>query len=193
MDAADLAAAIGMHVTTLRFHLGVLEDAGLVGRRVERSGRPGRPRQLYSAVTAEGDSGSHLLAEVLTGALAADPETGSDWSERAGRKWADDLHLATPPDDEPPTSWEGATNQVGRLFDQLGFAPQLVTEPDRMEIELHACPFRDLAGTAPQIVCTVHLGLLRGALSRLGVESAGRATLTPFVGPELCVASVPRH
>ena len=189
MDAASLAASVGMHVTTLRFHLDVLEDAGLVRRHAERSGRPGRPRQLYSAVTAR-DDGNRQLAEVLTGALVADSETGVVRAEQAGRRWAESLHVASPVD-VAPMSFEDATDQVGQLFEQLGFAPEIVTEADRRRIELHACPFRELASSAPQIVCTMHLGLLRGALSHLGVEQAEQATLSPFVAPELCVAAIP--
>jgi hypothetical protein len=43
------------------------------------------------------------------------------------------------------------------------------------------------------VVCTVHLGLLRGALRRFGVppRQARLAGLRPFVEPELCVADIP--
>ena len=39
----DLAAAVGLHSSTLRGHLLVLADAGFVEQVVLRDGRPGRP------------------------------------------------------------------------------------------------------------------------------------------------------
>lgn len=80
---------------------------------------------------------------------------------------------------------------LGDLFDWLGFAPRLVDDAAQRHLELDACPFRDLARAYPHIVCTVHLGLLRGALSRLRVPAAEQAGLRPFVEPELCIADVP--
>ncbi len=184
LDAASLAASIGVHVTTVRFHLDVLEDAGLVQRRPERVGRPGRPRQLYRAIPAE--DGDRQLAEVLTGALAAEPDA-EDFAERAGRRWAEH---EVPAERAGSSTWDEATERVGQLFDRLGFAPLLVDQPDRRRWELHACPFRALAESHPQVVCTVHLGLMRGALERLHVGQT--PSLQPFVTPELCVAEVSR-
>lgn len=187
MDVTALATAVGLHVTTARFHLEVLERAGLVTRAVERVGRPGRPRQLYVATgAAEANEGHRQLAEVLTGVLAADTDRGSPWAEQAGRQWAErQVPVAE------GLSWEDGTRRVGELFDRLGFAPRLVDDDRGRHLALDGCPFRDLARTYPQVVCTVHTGLLRGALGRLGVASAEEAGLRPFVEPELCVADVP--
>lgn len=186
VDVAGLAAAVGLHVTTARSHLDVLERAGLVRRAAERDGRPGRPRQLYAAAAAsEATEGHRQLAEVLAGVLDADPDNGPQRAEQAGRQWADR---------QVPTgqrlSWDDGTREVGYLFDRLGFAPRLV-EATQRRLELDACPFRDLAQAYPHIVCMVHLGLLRGALHNLQVASAERAGLRPFVEPELCVADLP--
>jgi len=187
MDVAALAAAVGLHVTTARFHLDVLERAGLIRSAVERAGRPGRPRQLYSvAAPPEPGEGHRELAEALASVLDADPDAGPQWAERAGRRWAE-AQVPT----SPGLSWQKGTRQVGDLFDRLGFAPRLVHDDAEWHLELGACPFRDLARAHPHIVCTVHLGLLRGALGRLGVPTAERAGLRPFVEPELCVADVP--
>ncbi|GIV00644.1 MAG: hypothetical protein KatS3mg014_2259 [Actinomycetota bacterium] len=43
-----------------------------------------------------------------------------------------------------------------------------------------------MAEEHPEIVCSVHLGLLEGALEALGVRAA--TELRPFLEPELCVA-----
>ena len=42
--AAELGAEVGLHVTTVRFHLDQLVAAGLVESAVRREGGAGRPR-----------------------------------------------------------------------------------------------------------------------------------------------------
>ena len=59
LDATELAGRIGLHPNTIRFHLGVLLDAGLVSSRPAERASPGRPRILYAlrpeAAAAEHD------------------------------------------------------------------------------------------------------------------------------------------
>jgi predicted ArsR family transcriptional regulator len=186
LDVAVLAAAVGLHVTTARFHLDVLERAGLVRRATARDSRPGRPRMLYVATAAADVSEGHRqLADALVAALAADPRTGRNWAEQAGRHWADNQVPAA-----DGQSWEEGTRQVSDVFGRLGFAPRVVDDSQQRHLELDACPFRDLARTYPDVVCSLHLGLLRGSLSRLRVPLAEQAGLRPFVGSELCIADI---
>lgn len=189
LDVATLAAAVGLHVTTARFHLDVLGRSGLVRRAVERAGRRGRPRQLYrAAAVPEGSDGYRQLAAVLAGGLATDAEDGSHRAELAGGRWAEEALPAG-----RGWSWEDGTRQVGDLFDRLGFAPRLVDDAQHRHLELDGCPFRDVARAHPHIVCTVHLGLLRGVLRQLRLPTAAEGVgLRPFVGPELCIADIPR-
>ena len=51
---------------------------------------------------------------------------------------------------------------------------------------MHRCPFRDLAEEHGDVVCSVHLGLIRGALAVGAPVTATR--LEPFVEPSLCRA-----
>jgi predicted ArsR family transcriptional regulator len=186
LDATVLAAAVGLHVTTARFHLDVLERAGLVHRATARDSRPGRPRMLYVATAvADANEGHRQLADALVAALAADPRTARPWAEQAGRRWADSQVPAA-----EGQSWEEGTTEVSDMFGRLGFAPRVVDDSQQRHLELDACPFRDLARAYPDVVCSLHLGLLRGSLSRLRVPLAEQAGLRPFVGAELCVADI---
>ncbi|MDT3441388.1 MULTISPECIES: metalloregulator ArsR/SmtB family transcription factor [unclassified Pseudofrankia] len=78
-----------------------------------------------------------------------------------------------------------------RLLDDLGFAPEPpgvgVDAGSDLRVRLRHCPFLELAETRAQVVCPVHLGVMRGALD------AWKAPLTvdrlePFAEPDLCVA-----
>jgi predicted ArsR family transcriptional regulator len=77
--------------------------------------------------------------------------------------------------------------RVVRMLDDIGFQPELVAGGS--EIRLRHCPFHELARDRPEVVCSIHLGLIRGALQQLGApEEALR--LVPFVTPTLCVVEI---
>ena len=78
--------------------------------------------------------------------------------------------------------------ELAALLDQQGFAP----EYDGLEIRMRRCPFHDLAESHPEIVCTVHEGLLSGALEELGAPLEVDR-LDAFVRPDLCVARFTRR
>ena len=71
------AAEVGLHVTTVRFHLDQLVAAGLVESAVRREGGAGRPRKVYSLAPGSLDDvdaraeADHL--RLLSGLLASDP------------------------------------------------------------------------------------------------------------------------
>jgi predicted ArsR family transcriptional regulator len=176
LDANELALTLGLHPNTVRWHLGVLTDAGLVEGRREDAHRPGRPRTLYSLcanAAASGRDEFRLLASVLTSALGRQPDAAAK-SEAAGRDWG--RYLAPRRSPLASATHDEAIADAVRLLDEQGFAP----EAKDGDIRLRRCPYLDLAEQHPEVVCSVHKGLLAGALERLDVE------LEPFVEPNLC-------
>ena len=67
------------------------------------------------------------------------------------------------------------------------FQPELTD--DGSAIRLHHCPFHELATRQQDIVCGIHLGLLRGALEQLGAPLEA-TRLVPFVTPRLCLVEL---
>ena len=53
LDTEQLARALELHPNTVRWHLGILGDAGIVESQTEPRTGPGRPRILYR-LTPEG-------------------------------------------------------------------------------------------------------------------------------------------
>ncbi len=201
-DAVALAQATGLHPNTVRFHLKVLIEAGyVVQATVPRSG-PGRPQAVYTGVTPAAEAGGYaLLAEMLAGQL--DDLDGSALAQRAGRRW---LHRTAPAGAGPaatdpaaaPTG-AGATATLDEaalrataLFAELGFDPVRTPHAGAARIELHACPFLDVARRHPDVVCGVHLGLLRGTVDGLAPQ-AFDTELYPFVRPGVCAAEIRRR
>jgi predicted ArsR family transcriptional regulator len=171
-SAEELAADLSLHPNTVRAHLLVLEEAELVVSAVERRGRPGRPRRLFAAVPEEAEQ-EHASLEPL-------PD-GIDIATSAGRSWGRVLVERLEPGREPVE--EVCVERVATLLRRRGFAPE--TAPD--ELVMHRCPFRELAERYPRIVCSLHAGLIEGALEELGAPVA-LERLVAWVTPSTCVA-----
>ncbi len=75
------------------------------------------------------------------------------------------------------------------MLGDIGFAPELST--DGTAINLHRCPFRELAESNPEVVCGAHLGMIQGALAELGA-AVSATRLIPFVQPDLCITTLTR-
>jgi predicted ArsR family transcriptional regulator len=81
---------------------------------------------------------------------------------------------------------EQATADLVRVLDEIGFAPEAVTSGRKRQVLLHHCPFREAAEQHREVVCSVHLGLMRGLLEESGAPLQAER-LDPFVEPSLCV------
>lgn len=191
LSAAEVAAASGLHVNTARFHLDGLVQDRLAERMAEPREVPGRPRILYSAGgPAPGPRSYALLAEMLTGVVASLRESGPA-AAAAGRAWG--RHLIERP---PPSERVDADEAVARLndvLDAIGFRPQVQAGRSKRDLELllHHCPFREVAERHTDVVCTIHLGLMQGALEELHAPVEA-TSLEPLVRPDLCVARLSR-
>ena len=184
LGVQELGRRLGLHENTVRWHLGILEEAGFLDSRPAPQGKPGRPRMLYVLRPGVDDSSGRdehrLLATILTGSLAELPD-GDRRAEAAGRAWG--RYLVRRPSPLERVSDEQAVAEVTRLLDEEGF----VASAEGAEIHMRRCPFHALAETSPAIVCGVHRGLIAGALDELD-SALDVAGLDIFVRPDLCVA-----
>ena len=86
-----------------------------------------------------------------------------------------------------------ALTWMTRVLGELGFAPEPPTGPRDTTIRLRHCPFLGLVtGTDTstgysEVICSLHLGLMQGALASLHAPVTVDR-LDPFVEPDLCVA-----
>jgi predicted ArsR family transcriptional regulator len=184
----DVAQRMGLHPNTARFHLEGLVEAGLAVRATEDRRTPGRPRIGYRAV-ADGPAGGRryrLLAEMLTSMISASlPEPGAA-AEEAGREWGAYL-TETPPPFRRLTAAE-AIASLTEILAELGFSPRAEAGDDgQHHIQLRQCPFREVAQHHQDVICSLHLGLMRGALAQMRAPVTAER-LEPFIEPGLCVA-----
>ena len=188
VDASQLGTRVGLHLNTVRSHLRVLAEAGLVSARREQRTRPGRPRVLYEAAAEPPDARAlasyRLLAQILASSLAGAERDPSARAEEAGQAWG--AHLVRKPPPFTSTSKQDTVDRVLGLHEQLGFRTELRQAKSGHELVLKHCPFQELATTYQAVICPLHLGLIRGALAELatGVEAD---SLEPFAEPGACV------
>ena len=193
-----LSALTRQHPNTIREHLNALAEDRLVVRTRAPGHSRGRPAWLYSATTEAGREPGGREYAGLASALAAHIARTSGRPRadaiQAGRSWGRELvrRSAGAAGDGPAPgvtrapSAVAARREVVTLLEEHGFAPS----PDARVgvIKLRRCPLLEAAHQHPEVVCAVHLGIVRGALEELGVDvdrTEGTA-LQPFSEPGAC-------
>lgn len=185
MTIVNIAEQLEVHPNTVRFHLDALVAEGRAERVESDHKRQGRPPQLYRAVEGMDPGGSRryrMLAEILTSALAGDPNAGVK-ALAAGRAWAD--RMIRPARTRPGV--RASVNRLIGLLDDLGFAPQRLNRDGEVQVGLRHCPFLELADEARSVVCPIHLGLMQGVMTMWRAPVTVER-LEPFVEPNLCLA-----
>jgi predicted ArsR family transcriptional regulator len=180
---AALVAATGLHANTVREHLEALERRGLVSRRKARANGRGRPAWLYFALGDEPSPRSEYagLASTLAAAITRSSDTPREDAIAAGTEWGHELARDHGrPDGAGPVA---ARREVLALLEDIGFAPEYVGAGSA--VRLTRCPLLEAAHRYPDVVCGVHLGIVRGALEEYDVDAAG-TDLVPFAEPGAC-------
>lgn len=184
---SEVADQLGVHVNTARFHLHELMRRGQVQILDSQRGRPGRPAQRFKVVSGMDPGGIRdyqALAEVLI-ATVVDGPGAKQRAIEAGRSWGRQIAQSTAASDG------SASDPAARLvavLDRLGFVPDPPQcDEHGQRIALRSCPFLELAQEHREVVCPVHLGLMRGALESWGAPLT-IDRLEPFNQPDLCLA-----
>jgi len=177
-----LAQATARHPNTVREQVNWLIAHDYVTRVRQPSEGRGRPSWLYQARGPRPGDGDYVeLAAALAWRLQdASPETHAE-ALAAGRHWGSDL-VASRGATAAPSPAAGRRWTV-ELLDELGYAPEPDAE-DR-EVVLHRCPLLQAAHRFPDVVCSVHLGMVQSALEANGASAEG-SELHPFSAPGQC-------
>ena len=191
LDTRELARRVGLHVNTVRVHLGALADAGLVASGTLPPQGRGRPGLVYRATAADPEEGRRyrLLAEMLTALVARYGPDATAQLEEIGEAWGHHMVDSPPPFSSLPDA--EAVERLLAMLAEVGFQPELEQAKRSRRILMRPCPFLELARRHQDVVCPIHLGLMRGALAELGAATTA-TKLEPFVRPDLCVAHLAR-
>ena len=174
-----IAEAVGIHQNTARFHLDALTAAGLVKRHIEHRKVPGRPRVLFRAARISSDASFESLAQVMVRHFAGGLNDRSERAVDAGVAWGEQVRAEL-------VELDPTKAPLDRLVDGmawLGYDPQLVNDPEPV-LNLRPCPHGSIASDDPEVVCQLHLGLMRGIL---GPDQPWEVvSVEPWAGPTTC-------
>lgn len=188
----DLSLVLGLHPNTVRQHVAALEADGLLERDRRPTGGRGRPRAVFRTTPRGERSGwrnYELLARVLVERLASRADDARAEARAAGREWG-----ALLADDREPRPGE-VQSLVYDVLTEGGFeplaSPGSAADGSLAEIALRNCPFRELADSRGDVVCTVHEGILQGIVQ--GPSARGpHVELLPRVTPTSCLVRLTR-
>jgi predicted ArsR family transcriptional regulator len=183
----EVADRTGLHPSTARFHLDKLVEAGLATRERQARATPGRPAMAYCGAGGglSGERRYRLLAEMLTTLITGMMPDPGQAAMEAGREWGAYLTEQSPPYQRPSAG--EAIERLTAIMDKLGFAPQADADGRQYRLGLHQCPFREVAQQHQDVVCSLHLRLMQGALAQMRAPlTADR--LDAFTERSLCTA-----
>jgi predicted ArsR family transcriptional regulator len=165
--AGELASESGIPLNTVRDHLRVLEDEGLIRSETLQVGVRGRPPVVF-----------HPVQETSSSPAASARVTGA--AER-GRM----LRAVTPSADAEPLGAD-AQRQVDVLYEHLddsGLEPAL--DERALTFDLAPCRYHDMIDEERALVCGVHARLVQDVLRQAEVPLVVRR-LEPFVTAHRC-------
>ena len=183
LTVAEVAQATGAHPNTAREHLDALVHSGYLARAQLPAVGRGRPPMIYRALPGARPAGPEyrILADLLIEHLrehAPESEVRAAHSCAVGEGWVRQRRAGTASElYEPPATVPDRT------------ATPLRSGPDGLTLRFERCPVLDLARRHPEVVCSVHLGLLRGVLA--GTLDVDAIELRPFAEPGACILRLP--
>lgn len=183
VTVVELAEALESHPNTIREHLAVLEESGLVSATTVPSKGRGRPRKVYRTnAGARGAPARHLVG-LITAALKAFPDdTAQADGYRWGRTWGEDIAASGVYDGS-----DGAVEGVTSLMADMGFAPQMI-DSNQGCMGLTQCPLLSTGQAVPKGLCEIHQGMLDEVLNREAPDA--KAFVEPFAEPNACRLTV---
>lgn len=181
LATAEIADILGLHVNTVRPHLERMRDVGLLRVDTETRGSVGRPQHRYTlAADAPGlglePSPWPMMARTLLDAASSGGLEGDDLADAGRRQGAADA-----------ARWpEGADCLDALVVEQakLGFDPETIDHEEGATMAFAHCPFRELAETHPQLVCSLHNGMVEGFVAAW--EGSAVARFHPLVDRTPC-------
>jgi predicted ArsR family transcriptional regulator len=167
LATAEIADALDLHPNTVRPHLERMKDVGLLEVSVESRSGVGRPQHLYGVAAEAPSLGLEpptfpMLARMLV-RLAEASGAGAEEAVDVGREQG----VAD------AAAYRRASSCLEALvhrLEVLGFDPAIdgTDDGETAVIAFAHCPFRELAESHPELVCSLHQGLVQGFVDAMG-------------------------
>lgn len=148
--SAELASDLRIHPSTARFHLDRLVEQGRAEMTRQHRATRGRPHTVFTLISDEGPRAYRLLAQMFVEEVASSNDPTAT-AMRIGQRWGRHRH-----------------GDLIAVLDDMGFSPAA----DEDGIVLRHCPFLDLARDHPQVVCSLHCGVVESVTGQAATIDA---------------------
>lgn len=179
LATAEIAETLDLHPNTVRPHLERMRDLGLVEVTAAATGSVGRPQHRYALAADAPSLGLEppafpTVTRMLLHAAAAaglDPDELVEAGREQGRSdyaramGSPDVTGAAPPD---------LVEALEHELEAFGFDPARADDGTAVTIAFTHCPFRELAESHPDLVCSMHQGMVEGFVTCGGGASVQR-------------------
>jgi predicted ArsR family transcriptional regulator len=155
----ELADAAAVHENTVRAHVAVMEEGGLLVSEARPGGGPGRPTVQYR-LTPDGERLDYDflgLAELLAAVVSRSGTTPEQLHE-IGREWGRYL-LGRP-------GQYDLEERVPEVLRRLGWDAQVAEG----QVKLAGCPCPLFSADRPELLCRLAAGVLDGVLRAAGAR-----------------------
>lgn len=186
-----VANELRLHENTVREHL----DGLVLSHHARRISIPsigrGRPSYGYEALNdfisqVEPEAREYAsLAMVLAKQLALTKGNTKANAVSAGEEWAKVFRSSDIDSSLRPLQ---VRKRLIEVLTSLGFSPK--SHSRKNLIRLETCPLLAAAREEPDVICSVHLGLIRGLVAQSGMK-AGDVKLTQFAERGSCHLTLP--
>ena len=164
----ELVDETGLHANTVREHLQILEDEGLIASTTVHRGTRGRPPVVYHAVAAPAESAA------------------AQRRIRLSLEHGDLLRRVAPELDHTAELGEAAVHQLDALYEHLEDAGLQPDIDDRsLSVGLIPCPYHTVVDEEQDLVCHVHEQLIADVLAQVPGPVRMRE-VRPFTTPHSC-------
>jgi predicted ArsR family transcriptional regulator len=187
LATADIADSLDLHPNTVRPHLERMREVGLLEVSAEVRTAVGRPQNLYALIDGAPSLGLEpptfpMLARMLVRLAEAAGATAEDAAD-VGREQGQ-------LDAVPYANAASCLEALVERLDSLGFDPAVdgSDEGETAVIAFAHCPFRELAEAHPDLVCSLHRGMVEGFVEAMG--DAEVEEFHPLVHRQPCQVSV---
>ncbi len=184
LDLEECSKIVGIKPITVRHHLRVLEQAGLVESFTAGREAPGRPKQYYRAVKRYVNLGFplrrfDLLSEQALKALLrrVDREEAENLlraeAERMGKELLGNLSVK-----HGVREWnlENFKRYVLPALEQMGCYPAIEEEGKTINLKFYNCIFHEVSRRFQPLVCNAHEAFIRPLVEAAGYSQEAHET-----------------
>ncbi len=185
LNVEEIAASTMLSTSATRNYLELLVESNKVSKTFQDRCVVGRPKVLYRAIISDStptfEASYQFLASIFVNYFSSALENGGEKAEIIGQEWG--AFLVTKPLPFQSFNYSQSLELLRKTFEEMGFSPQIQSN----EMSLLNCPFQDIAINNPEIICRLHLGMIKGALKAMG-DTVQVSDLIPFTKDGICKA-----